>query len=85
MKKTLRELAEWVDGQVCGDGSVEIDGITGIDEAGPSDVTFAVSPHLDRAAASKAAAVIIHVAVETFAKPAIRVDNPRLAFTRLLS
>ncbi len=65
MKKTLRELAEWVDGQVCGDGSVEIDGITGIDEAGPSDVTFAVSPHLDRAAASKAAAVIIPVTVET--------------------
>jgi UDP-3-O-[3-hydroxymyristoyl] glucosamine N-acyltransferase len=85
LKKTLRELAEWVGGQVCGDGSVEIDGITGIDEAGPSDVTFAVSPHLDRAAVSKAAAVIIPVTVETFAKPAIRVDNPRLAFTRLLS
>lgn len=85
MKKTLRELAEWVGGQVCGEGSVEIDGITGIDEAGPSDLTFAVSPHLDRAAASKAAAVIISVSVESFAKPAIRVDNPRLAFTRLLN
>ena len=85
MKKTLREIAEWIDGNVLGDASIIIDGITGIDEAGPGDLTFAVSPHLERALLSKAAAVIVPAAVETYAKPAIRVANPRLAFTRLLT
>jgi UDP-3-O-[3-hydroxymyristoyl] glucosamine N-acyltransferase len=85
MRKSLREIAEWVDGIVLGDGAIVIDGITGIDEAGPGDLTFAVPPHLERALLSKAAAVIVPAEVETYAKPAIRVTNPRLAFTRLLT
>ena len=85
MKKTLRELAEWVEGQVIGDAEGWIDGITGIDEAGPTDLTFAVPPHLDRALASRAAAVIVPATVESYGKPAIRVANPRVAFTKLLT
>ena len=85
MKKTLRELAELVEGCVIGDAEILVEGITGIDEAGSMDLTFAVPPHLDRAATSRAAAVIIPVSVETYAKPAIRVANPRIAFTRLLT
>lgn len=85
MKKTLRELAELVDGRVIGDAGVWIEGITGIDEAGETELTFAVAPHLDRAAASKAAAVLVPASVEAYAKPAIRVENPRVAFTRLLT
>ena len=85
MRKTLRELAELVEGSVIGDADQWIEGITGIDEAGPADLTFAVPPHLDRAAASKAAAVIVPASVESYAKPAIRVETPRIAFTRLLT
>ena len=85
MKKTLLELAEWVEGQVIGDDEGWIEGITGIDEAGPTDLTFAVPPHLDRALASRAAAVIVPATVESYGKPAIRVANPRVAFTKLLT
>ena len=85
MKKTLRELAEWVDGQVIGNADVWIEGITGIDEAGPADLTFAVPPHLNRALASQAGAVIVPATVESYDKPAIRVANPRIAFTKLLT
>ena len=85
MRKTLRELAELVAGCVIGNADNWIDGITGIDEAGPTDLTFAVPPHLDRAALSKAAAVIVPASVEFYAKPAIRVENPRIAFTKLLT
>ena len=85
MRKTLRELAELVEGSVIGDADQWIEGITGIDEAGPADLTFAVPPHLDRAAASKAAAVIVPASVESYAKSAIRVETPRIAFTRLLT
>jgi len=85
LRKTLRELAELVEGSVIGDADQWIEGITGIDEAGPTDLTFAVPPHLDRAAASKAAAVIVPASVEAYAKSAIRVETPRIAFTKLLT
>ena len=85
MQKTLREIAELVGGVLAGEGSVTISGVTNIAEAGPGDITFAVPPHLEKAAASQAGAVIIPESVATFTKPAVRVANPRLAFTKLLA
>ena len=85
MRKTLGEIADWLEGNVLGDSEILITGVTGIDEAGSHDLTFAVPPHLEKALQSKAAAVIVPATVESFAKPAIRVANPRLAFTRLLT
>lgn len=80
----LREIAELVGGSVMGDETVEIQGVTNIEEAGSGDITFAVPPHLEKAAASQAAAVIIPSDTNEFAKPAVRVDNPRMAFAKLL-
>ena len=85
MKLTLQEIADLVQGVPAGDASIVISGVTNIAEAGPGDITFAVPPHLEKAVSSAAAAVIIPETVTTFAKPAIRVANPRLAFTTLLS
>ena len=85
MRKSLGEIADWLEGNVLGDDQIFITGVTGIDEAGSHDLTFAVPPHLEKALNSKAAAVIVPASVESFAKPAIRVANPRLAFTRLLT
>ena len=82
--KTLAEIAELVDGVVDGDGSLVISGVTNIEEAGSQEITFAVPPHLEKAARSSACAVIIPTTVEEFSKPCIRVANPRLAFTKLL-
>ena len=82
--KTLAEIAELVDGVVDGDGSLVISGVTNIEEAGSQEITFAVPPHLEKAARSSACAVIIPATVEEFSKPSVRVDNPRLAFTKLL-
>lgn len=85
MKLTLQEIADLVHGVPAGDASIVISGVTNIAEAGPGDITFAVPPHLEKAVSSAAAAVIIPETVTNFAKPAIRVANPRLAFTTLLS
>lgn len=82
--RTLREIAALVEGEVLGQGDLIIDGVTNIEDAGPTDITFAVPPHLDKAAASKAAAVIIPGEVATYPKPAIQVANPRVAFTKVL-
>ena len=84
LTKRLSEIAALVDGAVIGDADPEISGVTNIEDAGPSDITFAVPPHLDRAAVSKAAAVIVPETTASYPKPAIRVANPRVAFTRLL-
>ena len=84
MNKTLRELAELVGGSLLGEDRI-IAGIAGIDEAGPSQITFAVHPYFEKAAASKAGAVVIPADITEFAKPAIRVSNPRLAFSRLVN
>lgn len=84
MKKKLREIAELVNGILLGDGDIEITGVTNLEDAGVADIVFAVPPHLDKAALSGAAAVIIPNTVTEFRKPAIRVENPRVAFVELL-
>lgn len=87
MQKTLAEIATLVGGELQGqyDENLIITGATGIDLAGPNDVTFAVEPHLEEAAACNAAAVIIRNDVEEFSKTSIRVKNPRAAFNILLN
>ncbi|MBP2645313.1 MAG: UDP-3-O-(3-hydroxymyristoyl) glucosamine N-acyltransferase [Firmicutes bacterium] len=85
MKKTLKEIAQLVDGTLLGDVNPTISGITNIDDASAEHITFAVPPHLEKAAECAAGAVIIPDTVTEFAKPAIRVANPRLAFTKLLA
>ncbi len=84
LKKTLSEIAGLVNGTVLGDGDIVITSVTNIEDAGESDITFAVPPHLDKAAQSAAAAVVVPDSVTGFAKPAIRVANPRVAFIQLL-
>jgi len=84
LKRRLSELAELVGGSLLGDSDIEISGVTNIEEAGPGQITFAVPPHIEKAAKSAAGAVIIPDTVTEFNKPAIRVANPRLAFTKLL-
>ena len=84
MQKTLEEITAIVEGTLLGEGTISITGITNIEEAGANDITFAVAPHIEKAAASKAAAVILPRQVQGFSKPAILVENPRLAFTKLL-
>jgi len=84
LKKTLREIADLINGVLLGDGDIEITGVTNIEDATATDITFAVAPHLGEGKLSRAAAVIIPNTVTEFTKPAIRVENPRVAFVSLL-
>lgn len=84
MVKSLRDIAILVDGTVLGDCDPKIAGVTNIEDAGPEDITFAVPPHLEKAATSRAVAVIVPEDTVSFPKPAIRVANPRVAFTKIL-
>jgi UDP-3-O-[3-hydroxymyristoyl] glucosamine N-acyltransferase len=84
MKKTLSEIAQLIDGRILGDSEIEISGVNNIDDAIATEITFAVPPHLDKAAACLAGAVIVPENISVFAKPVIVVANPRVAFTKLL-
>lgn len=86
MKKTLQDIALLVGGQASpGDEQLPITSVTNIEEAGPADITFAVEPHLEKAGASRAGAVLVAADVADFPKPCIRVANPRAAFATLLA
>ena len=44
MLKTLQELAQLVGGKVLGDTNPQIAGVTNIEDAGATEITFAVPP-----------------------------------------
>lgn len=83
---SLSELAELVDGEVIGDGSIAIAGVSGIEDVRAGYLTFAASAHvLADAFKSPAAAVIVPINISEVSKPVIRVANPRLAFAQILT
>jgi UDP-3-O-[3-hydroxymyristoyl] glucosamine N-acyltransferase len=66
-------------------GELEITGVAGIEEAGPSQITFVANPKYALAAKStRAAAVIVGRNFAEIAVPTLRCDNPYLAFARAI-
>ncbi|MFI5389347.1 MAG: UDP-3-O-(3-hydroxymyristoyl)glucosamine N-acyltransferase [Candidatus Eremiobacterales bacterium] len=88
MLGTLAELAARVGGRVAGEGTIAIEGISSIDEAGPESLTFSTTePYANAALASRAGAVLIDealVPVQTAAKPLLVVPSARAALAILL-
>ena len=84
MEKTLNEIAELIDGELSGDGSIKISGLANIIMAQTGDLVFAVPPHLDEAKTCAASAVLIPLDTENFPKPAIKVQDPRASFAKLV-
>jgi UDP-3-O-[3-hydroxymyristoyl] glucosamine N-acyltransferase len=86
MKRTLREIAQLIDGSVIGDGDTEINGVCGIKEAKEGDITFIANPkYIALMKQTKASAIITTPDVKKSPKPLIITENPSLAFAKLLS
>ncbi len=83
MKISLRELAKLMDGEVMGNGDVEITGVAGIKEARRGDITFLANPKYEAwLRTTKASAVIMdHNSVEVD-KPVVVNSNPYYAFLK---
>jgi UDP-3-O-[3-hydroxymyristoyl] glucosamine N-acyltransferase len=83
MRVTLETVAKAIDGEVVGDGSIEITGVAGIREAREGDLTFLANPryepYLDQ---TRASAVIVAENHRTTTKALIRNPNPYLAFLK---
>lgn len=89
---TVNEIAEHIDADVIGDGSIEIHGTAKIEDASPGQITFVSHPkYLRFLASTKASAVIISKSVEASKLPPIdkgpvllRVDDPYVGFLFVL-
>lgn len=84
MKKTVRELAQLLNGSVVGDETREVSDVKGLAEAGVSDVTFAVDPYTEYLPQIHAGVIIVEKEVPAGDNTLIVVANPRLAFSQLL-
>ena len=85
MTVALREIAKLVNGEVVGDPECLIDSAGPIDSAGDRQITFAEKgAGLKRIAFTKAAAVLVPSDVTEKGKNLVRVQNPRLAFAKVL-
>ena len=82
---TLQQLAERVAGRVSGDSDTEIRGIQPFDRAQPGDLTLASErkyrEHLEM---TQASAVIVSPDVASTKKPLLQVEDPKVAFARLM-
>ena len=86
MKKTLREVAEIVGGEVVGDETVIVTGVCGIREAKEGDLTFVANEkYISLMRETRASAIITSREVKQAPKPIIRTDNPDLAFAKMIS
>ncbi len=86
VKKTLKEIARIIGGEVVGNGDIVITGVSGIKEAEEGDITFLANPkYAPLLEKTRASAVITSRDVTACGKPIIRTDNPSLAFTKIVS
>lgn len=85
MKKTLNEIASFLNAKVNGDPQVVIENIRGIDEAGEGDLTFIANPkYLTMLVTTNASAVLVSPGTEKTDKNLIIVDDPYIALGKVL-
>jgi len=85
LKKTLNEIAAYLNGRVVGNGEVLIEHIRGIDEAGNGDLTFISNPkYLKKMETTHATAILVSPETERMDKNLIIVDDPYAAFGKVL-
>jgi UDP-3-O-[3-hydroxymyristoyl] glucosamine N-acyltransferase len=86
MKKKLKELAQWVNGTVVGDGEIEISGVAAIEVARSGEITFIANPkYLSKLSQTHASAVIVSKEVTQADKSVLCVVDPYLAFAKILT
>ena len=85
MPITASQIAEQLQGEVVGDGTVELLGFAAADKAREGDLTFAEREiYFASAEQSKASAILVSGAFTSLSKVLIRVPNTRVAMARLL-
>jgi UDP-3-O-[3-hydroxymyristoyl] glucosamine N-acyltransferase len=86
VKKTLNEIAAFLDGSVSGDGTVVIERVRPIEEASEGDITFLANPkYRKNMATTGASAIIAAPGTACAGKNLLIVKAPYVALGRLLA
>jgi UDP-3-O-[3-hydroxymyristoyl] glucosamine N-acyltransferase len=81
----LGELATRLGAELRGNADLEITGVKGIEDAGPSEITFVANPRYGGLARkTQAAAVLVEPEFPEIAAATLRIRNPYHAFSRAL-
>jgi UDP-3-O-[3-hydroxymyristoyl] glucosamine N-acyltransferase len=81
----LGELAGRLGAELRGDAELEVTGVKGIEDAGPTEITFVANPRYTALArATHAAAVLVEPDFQEISAATLRIKNPYLAFSRAL-
>jgi UDP-3-O-[3-hydroxymyristoyl] glucosamine N-acyltransferase len=81
----LGELASKLGAELRGDAELEVTGVKGIEEAGPTEVTFVANRRYTALArTTRAAAVLVEPEFQEISTATLRLKNPYLAFARAL-
>ena len=81
----LGELASRLGAELRGNPDLEITGVKGIEEAGPTEITFVANPRYTALArTTHAAAIIVEPDFQEITAATIRIKNPYHAFSRAL-
>ena len=85
MGKSLKEIARLIGGEIVGDESIEVEGVADIEEVKEGEIAFiSDKKHLPRLETTQASAVIVSREIKEAKVPLIRVDNPYLAFAKVI-
>lgn len=87
---TLAAICDYIHGDCIGDLSIHIEGAAGIDEAGPSQISFLSNPvYIDKISATNAGAVLIKEDMKLPSVPShtliVKCKDPYLAFCMVLT
>src|SRR5215469_6160231 len=85
MKRSLREVADAVQGRLIGEGHTQITGVSSLESASQNDLVFVEdAKHFAAALKSRAGAIIAgeFAASENSGRPLLISDHPKLAFAR---
>jgi UDP-3-O-[3-hydroxymyristoyl] glucosamine N-acyltransferase len=85
MEKTLKELADYVGGEVAGDGNIKIKGVMTIDEASEGYITFVSNKkYIRKLEQTGASAIIASPDIDIKDKNLLITKNPYLAFAKVV-
>src|SRR5689334_22153260 len=82
----LREIADALGCKLEGDGSVDISGVSGMEQAGPGQLTFLANPkYASKVRQTKASAILVSTPIDGLSITFLVSSNPYLDFARALA
>jgi len=85
MEKTLKELADYLGGEVIGDENIKIKGVMTIDEAREGYITFVSNiKYLKKIEETAASAILVSPGIAAKGKNLLVTKNPYLAFAKVV-